>query len=420
MTIHVPPKKPQAMQSTAKSVRYPAIDLPTIVSRSGLVMRSCPVSTLPGNRIRFSKSGTGRRSSFDCERQPVPADRAETNRSSRAFLFSPLIDLVFVANLYWPLLLLIDVMGGVSTHESLIFWQIYFITAPHRWITLILVAFDHQQTGDRRALFAMVAIAIAVGCLTLRWGTGTLLCLGVIDYVWNAWHFASQHHGIFRIYQRKTKPAGPAPETTGGATGTRVWGPRLEKLFFRGFLLYVIARVAGWGWSEGPFAGSERVVGLDWVALTVPVCLLGVELIRCRRSITTALGGLCYLTSMLTLFTAMLMAAHFERSQLVIQLALASAVFHSLEYMSIVTWSAQRKKNLTKQTVFSRLARTWMLFLVLFVVVIGVGNYLLSRGFFEIWVTINLIVAFWHYCFDGMIWKSRKPAPTPPLGVTTG
>lgn len=331
------------------------------------------------------------------ERLGQTADKnTEAVRKPSGFLFSPTIDLLFIANLFWPLLLLVDVLAGVTTHESLIFWQIYFITAPHRWITLVLVTLDHEKTADRRFTLAALAIGILLVCLCLRFGTGSLLCLGVIDYVWNAWHFSSQHHGIFRIYERKGKPNG----------GTRL--VLLEKLLFRTFLLYVIARVAGWGWEEGPFAGSESIARFDWILLSLPLFFVIRQLVRWWREPTTSLGSVAYLVSVMTLFTSMLMAAHLEKSQLVIQLALASAVFHSIEYLSIVTWSMQRSRKAPASNIFAYLSTMWLFFLATFVVVIGAGNYLLSRGFFDLWVLINLIVAFWHYCFDGFIWKSRK------------
>jgi len=336
---------------------------------------------------------------------------------SAGFLFSPAIDLFFVANAFWPLLLLFDHVGGIATHQSLLFWQIYFVTAPHRWITLVLVAVDHHKGPDRRRQFLAFGTAILVACLCTKLGTGSLLCLGAIDYVWNAWHFASQHHGIFRLYERQgvkstseklspSKPEVTKPIATGGRTFS------FERILFRGFLLYVIARVAGWGWSEGPFDGFQWVGSVDWILLAIPGGLIARELFRHASGDQTTIAGSIYLSSVMTLFISLLMAAHFENSQLVVQLALASAVFHSLEYMSIVTFSMNQTKSKTRSEVLSRLTKIWVLFLLIFIVVIGLGNYLLSRGYFELWVFANIVVAFWHYCFDGMIWKSRKAGKT--------
>lgn len=324
------------------------------------------------------------------------------------FLFSPAIDLFFVANVFWPLLLLVDFFGGITTHQSLLFWQIYFVTAPHRWITLVLVSVDHHKGRDRRLQFLAFGAAILIGCLCLKMGTGSLLCLGVIDYVWNAWHFASQHHGVYRIYQRRRPASGSAPAHV---PSQRMLS--LDKAIFRAFMLYVIARVAGWGWTEGPFDGFQWVSSVDWFVLIIPVVFLVRQFVQCFVTHNASLASVAYLVSVMTLFSSLLIASHFENSQYVVALALASAIFHSLEYMSIVTWSMHGSRGTGTSNPLVRLSQMWLLFLIMFVVIIGLGNYALSRGYFELWVLINIVVAFWHYCFDGMIWRSRKSSPQP-------
>jgi len=352
----------------------------------------------------------------------VPHRRKSTSVDSGkpvgGFLFSPAIDLFFIANVFWPVLLLVDQFGGIATHQSLLFWQIYFITAPHRWITLILVAVDHHKGVDRRKPFLAFGIAILAGCLCLKMGTGSLLCLGVIDYVWNAWHFASQHHGVFRIYSRQSSTS-KVSQRDGPRQPNRFAKriPLLEKVFFRGFMLYVIARVAGWGWSEGPMDGFQWVTEVDGFVFLIPVAFVGRQVWLWRVRGEASLASCAYMTSVMALFGSLLVASHCENNQWVVQLALASAIFHSLEYMSIVTWSMGRTRSEGRKNALIRLAAMWLLFLCIFVVVIGLGNYLLSRGYFELWVFVNIVVAFWHYCFDGMIWRSGKAShatnPTP-------
>ena len=340
---------------------------------------------------------------------------ATVSKSNQAgFLFSPGIDLFFVINVAWPLILLVDRVGGVTTHQSLLFWQIYFVTAPHRWITLALVAVDHHKGHDRRRQFLAFGCAILLCCLCVKLGTGTLLCLGAIDYIWNAWHFASQHHGIFQVYQRQCQTVQSDQSSAGIQAKTR-----FERFLFRGFILYVIARVAGWGWSEGPFGGFQWAGMVDGLVALIPLGLVARQLIRYVRRSKASLASLAYLVSVMSLFTALLLASHLENSQWVVQLALASAIFHSLEYMAIVTWSMNRTRETSQSSVLTHLATVWMSFLAIFIIVIGLGNYLLSRGYFEFWVFVNIIVAFWHYCFDGMIWKSKKRKAAPVNAMTT-
>lgn len=341
------------------------------------------------------------------EQGSEPTLTSEKN-SGDGFLFSPAIDLLFIINAFWPLLLFVDFFGGITTHQSLLFWQIYFVTAPHRWITLVLVSVDHHKGRDRRLQFFAFGAAILIGCLCLKMGTGSLLCLGVIDYVWNAWHFASQHHGVFRIYQRRLPAGDPA---SAQVPGRKVLS--LEKAIFRAFMLYVIARVAGWGWTEGPFDGFQWVSTVDWFVLMIPVAFLIRQFAQCFVTHSASIASVAYLASVMTLFSSLLIASHFESNRYVVALALASAIFHSLEYMSIVTWSMNGSRNTDNSNPLVRLSQMWLLFLIMFVVIIGLGNYALSKGYFELWVFINIVVAFWHYCFDGMIWRSRKSSSQP-------
>lgn len=345
---------------------------------------------------------------------------SKTTKASDGYLFSKWLDWFFVANLAWPVVLLADWSGGVSTHEGMLFWQIYFITAPHRWITILLVSVDHHKSQDRRWLFGSLALAIIGICAVVQFGTGSLLCLGMIDTIWNAWHFASQHHGVFRIYQRRTEHVEAnihsvrkdASLSRDEHLNSRAFGglaSRWHKALYRGYVLYVIARVVGWGWDGGTLSNS-----LPWLAVTdgcvlvLPAVLILSELREYLGGRRSSIASCMHLISVMVLFTGMLAAAHFEKSQWIIHLALASAIFHSVEYLSVVTWSMQSNSKLPAGNPLHRLSKMWMLFLAIFIVVIGVGNYVTSQGYFEAWVFVNLVVAFWHYCFDGLLWRAPR------------
>src|SRR5690606_32482046 len=168
------------------------------------------------------------------------SDAASSSRKGlsahEAWFVSPWFDLLLIANVCWPLLLLVEWYGGTAAGSHVRFWQIYFVTTPHRWVTLALVFLDRDRLQQRPIPFPLVAsIAVAPrggGSL----GTGRLTCLLAIDYVWNAWHFAAQHHGIYRIYARRTTP-------------DRLAGFRAEKWLMRALIVYVALRIAGWSWS---------------------------------------------------------------------------------------------------------------------------------------------------------------------------
>lgn len=320
------------------------------------------------------------------------------------FLLSPATDLFLVANIGWPLLLLVDLLGDLPTHESLLFWQVFFITTPHRWVTLAVVVGNHRRPPGRTGLLLAIAAGAVLVTAGVFLGTGSLLCLGVVDHAWNAWHFASQHHGVLRLYQRRV--------------GTQL-GPGMlatEKWLFRGMLLYVIARVAGVGWQAGPFPGTEAARAFDPLIGPVAVWLLAREWLRWWRASATGPAAsypaaAIYLTSVISLFLALLAAAHAEQRKAVLALSLASAVFHATEYLAVIHWSRtaanRRRGELQPQASVARGLSSGCGQLVAFAVIIGLGNYAVSRGFFEAWVAVNLVVAFCHYGFDGIIWRGR-------------
>jgi len=301
---------------------------------------------------------------------------------------------LLIANVGWPLLLLLQIGEGFGGHDGLQFWQIYFITTPHRWITLALVFLDSERFGQRRFAFLSIAAAVIVACLGIRLTTGALTCLLTIDYIWNAWHFASQHHGIYRIYQNRS----------GLVLRTSV-ALSFEKWAIRMFLLYVILRVAGATWSYATLEQSLRTA--DWAVLAIPVWLLMQESIR-----PADLGGKIYLASVMALYISLLLAVHFNIPALVLSLATASAIFHATEYLALVAWVVHGRHSAhpSQLGVMSYLVPRWGLALGTFILVLGAGGWLLQKQYLQTWLLVNVIVAFLHYAYDGLIWRSRAKA----------
>ncbi|MCI0360402.1 MAG: hypothetical protein L0211_18150 [Planctomycetaceae bacterium] len=312
-----------------------------------------------------------------------------TSPAARGWLFGPWLDALLVANVAWPVLLLAQWTDGFSGQAGLQFWQLYFITTPHRWITLALVFLDRERLGERWQAFLAVAGMVVVVCLGVRLSTGALTCLLAVDYVWNAWHFAAQHHGIYRIYGRLSEPS-------------RTSGLFLEKWSLRLFLLYVILRVAGATWSHAEL--ESWLATIDWLVVVVP---LGIVFWDLARATSASLGRTLYLVSVCTLFLAMLWAVHTSRPRLVLSLATASALFHAIEYLTLVGWSVARRHGTLgdRMGILGYLAPRWAIALAIFVVILGSSGWLLDQHLLAPWLFLNVIVAFLHYAYDGMIWR---------------
>lgn len=326
----------------------------------------------------------------------VAAARTEPNSPggppapAGGWLVAPWFDLLLVANVAWPLALLVQLGDGFDGRSGLQFWQLYYVTTPHRWITLLLVFGDRDRFRQRRTAFVAVALVVVGACLGVRLTTGALTCLLAVDYVWNAWHFAAQHHGIYRIYDRMSDPA-------------RTSGVTIEKWAMRGFLLYATLRVASATWPE---AAVERWLRPgDWIAAAVAVVLVLRDL---SRPPGASRGRTAYLLSVCTLYVALLVAVHERALALVLALATASALFHAIEYLALVSWSVRQRHAAGSQMGFlGVLAARWGFALAVFVLILGAGGWLIDQRYVELWLTINVAVAFLHYAYDGMIWRRR-------------
>ena len=321
-----------------------------------------------------------------------------SQKAVSGWLLGPWYDALLIANVGWPLLLLLQWGEGFDGREGVQFWQIYFLTTPHRWITLGLVFFDRQRMRERGGLFLAIAAVVVVLCLGTQLTTGTLMCLLTIDYVWNAWHFASQHHGVYRIYSRLEVGG---DDLVGIAHPTRGRGLVIEKWGMRLMLLYVILRVAGATWSYPRV--EQALARLDWVAIGAAAWLAVREVVQARRLAPRSL----YLGSMLGLYVGLLLAVHFRQPGLVLSLATASAVFHATEYLALVTWSVRKREGALPggYGLLSFLAGRWAVVLVVFVVVLGMGGWLMQLHLLKAWLTLNVIVAFLHYAYDGLLWR---------------
>jgi hypothetical protein len=307
---------------------------------------------------------------------------------------------LFLANIGWPLLLI----PGLSQADTAIdFWQVYFISLPHRWVTLVLVVADADRREGRGRLLAVVAILSAVLVVGAYLGTGAFICLALADYLWNAWHFGSQHGGVLRMYARKVG---------GGFAWLERWG-------VRGMVVYAAVRAASWsvGWAAIP--SLSWLPTADLAVLAIPAVLILANLFGMTRDRG---GKLAYLGSVCLLYSGLILAVWSGRSGLVLALAAAGSLFHAIEYLAVVTHYAHRRRTVGTDGLFRTLAEYWLLFLACYVLVIGSVGAMMAHpesGLVVAWQGLNLWASFVHYVYDGMIWKLRRPATAAALGVAT-
>jgi hypothetical protein len=322
--------------------------------------------------------------------------------SPSIWIVSPLFDLALIANLGWLFFLLPGFFpsDGVSHVE---FWQIYFITTPHRWITLLLVATDPDRRAGRTWSFVAIALITAAVIVGVHQWTGAFTCLALVDYVWNAWHFGAQHGGIFRMYARK---AG------------NDW-PRLETWGMRGLVVYVALRLASWttGWTEASPAAAEGLLVADLLVALLPLILIIRELANWT---TRHIAKLTYLLSVAGLYLGLLWSVNVGNTPMILILTAGTAVFHAVEYLAIVTHYALRRRQQGSASLFQAMALRWGGTLAAFVLVWGTWGYVMESGgttLAQIWLGMNLWAAALHYAYDGMIWKLRNPSTAKVLDL---
>ena len=332
----------------------------------------------------------------------TPAPAATPAPTPSGWVVSPAFDLLFLANALWPLLLLPGLVRGDGSLQTE-FWTVYFLSAPHRWITLFLVAADPDRREGRNRLFLGFAVLAAVLVGGVWRFTGALTCLALADYVWNSWHFASQHHGVLRMYARK---AGGGPD----------W---LERHGLRLFITYAILRTAGWttGWVEIDAECKWWLNVIDLSMLAIPAALLLTNLSGFTR---VRLPKLLYLGSVLGLYGGLLLSLRNDWVNLMLAFTAASGMFHAVEYLAVVSHYARRRTAVGSAGLFRQVAGRWAAVLAVYAVLLGLLGVWANHPTDELpqlWVAVNVWAAFLHYAYDGFIWKLRRPATATALGV---
>lgn len=332
-----------------------------------------------------------------------PATTTAPKSPPRGWLLGPGLDAFFLLNLTWPVFAwLAYALANKPASDAFGFMLAFFVIMPHRWITLALVFLDKPRFEQRSTAFLSVAAAIIAFCVVVRLSMESLALLFAVDYLWNAWHFTAQHSGIYGIYGRMAYPA-------------RQGSPMYEKVLLRGVILYALMRLAGLfvphssvPWLDWVPQVMPYLAWLDWIVLGLAVVLVLDEVRQPSAEGTSRWGRRLYLASVLGLYLSLLFAVRHDWRGVIIGCAAAATLFHSSEYMAVVSWHV--KARLKDRGVFAYLAPRWALSLVAFMAFFAVSAYFLRNRWWQLWIWVNLMVSLMHYAYDGMIWKKPKKA----------
>ena len=321
-----------------------------------------------------------------------------TGKSMNAgWLVSPAFDLLFFANL--PVFLLLLPLSNTNPVE---FIQIYFLTVPHRWLTLFLVAFDaDRREGREKAIIGLPLLFAAVVVAVLA-SSRNLTCLLLIDYIWNGWHFASQHAGLLAVYSRRC-----------GDTGRH----RLERHGTRFLVCYVVLRTAGWstGWMETLPIARLGLSITDGLTLGIAALLV----LRCMLARPLPVAKCWYMASVAGVYSGLLAGLILDNKWLIGSFAAAGAFFHAAEYVALVGYYGWRKGLHEPGGMVPAVARQWVVLVILFCLIMGGVSSLVQSGqqMPMWWMALNVWAALLHYAYDGMIWRLRKPSTAAALGA---
>jgi hypothetical protein len=161
-------------------------------------------------------------------------------------------------------------------------------------------------------------------------------------------------------------------------------------------------------WPAG--AADDWLRAGDWIAVLIAAALLASDLCRGGGPGARSL----YLLSVTALYLSILWAVHTRALAWVLPLATASALFHAIEYLSLVAWNVHRRHAQRGEALglLGYLVPRWALAMGLFLLILGSADWLLHEHWLQPWLLVNVIVAFCHYAYDGMIWRQRAAGPT--------
>jgi hypothetical protein len=236
----------------------------------------------------------------------------------------------------------------------------------------------------------LLAVAAAVLIGGVLWATGDFRSLFLFYTLMLGWHFAGQHTAMLKVYSGK------------GGEGIR-W---MEDYLPMVFIVYANVRLISFLEPILRLPSLSLLNTVDVAMLAIPLVMLGVELANfsIRR-----LPKIIYMVSCFGLWTSVLWSAHLHRDVLCSVLLGAVTVYHSVEYMAMVSYYAWQRKEVGSKGLFQKMARNWTVIFAWYV--IGVGLlYSIGNAFFVFWCyAINTWASFLHCAYDAFMWRLRDP-----------
>ena len=316
------------------------------------------------------------------------------------WIVSPLFDICFFTNFYWVLAFL-PIYASADGTPYIQFWMAYFLATPHRWLTLLVAATDRDRRYGKTWLFVAIAIFFAALIALTLWATGDFRSLFLFYTLLLGWHFAGQHVVILKIYSGKSVE---------GIRWMESWLPMI-------FIIYTNVRLVAFFEHLLRFQWLSILPVVDVVMLAIPVVLIGAELASLSRE---RLPKLLYLSSFLAMWSAVLWSAHLQRNVLCSVLLAAVTVYHSVEYMAMVSYYARQRCETGSDGLFRLMARNWTIIFAWYVIGCGL-LYSIGNAFFVVaCYAVNTWASLLHCAYDGIMWRVRDPETAKAFGIESG
>jgi hypothetical protein len=317
--------------------------------------------------------------------------------TSRKWLFSRWADLIFMSNVYWPLLVIPLAYVTQLLYQSGVESSVYFmLTIPHRWFTMGVIFADKNRFALQRKKL-LIAGALTLLFYASLWYFFGFAVVIAVRYFWNLWHIVKQHLGLARIYTIRGEPDKTID----------------ERLIFKGlqlFMLYAGLRLVSMGISiedqkalQGiAWLAESQFAILDYLFMLIPVSFLIREFILFNPN---RLGRTIYVTSICLHYMAMVVFVHLGYEGLAFGVAIANSIIHANEYLAISHWAFRRGASATQFQWVGAFTKHLTRNLVAVITIMAVTAFMIEAKMYGIWLILATSSSYLHYAFDGIIWK---------------